>query len=295
MALFFPFIRALLRLVSLLPFPLLYLFSDFIKFFLQYILRYRRSVILENLYHSFPEKNPKEIQRLLSSYYRHLADITLETIKLRSISPETLTDRVKFTGMEHLDQAFDHHQGVIIALAHFGCWEWIGQAIGLVSRHTGYGIIKPLSSQHFNNYMESIRNRFTSGSTIPFLQTYRTLVRHKKEGHSAFYLVAADQTPQANEISYWTNFLHQDTPFYLGIEKMAVSLDLSVVYLEFHRVARGRYACSISPLSNDPKSTANFEIVEKYIRLLENSIINDPSNWLWSHRRWKNKRTVPQG
>ena len=295
MAVLFPFIKAVLRMVSLLPFPLLYIFSDVVRFFLQYVIRYRRSVILENLIKSFPDKNPEEILKLMSSYYRHLADITLETIKLRSISPATLTDRVKFTGLEHLDNAFDHHQGVIVALAHFGCWEWIGQAIGLVSHHTGYGIIKPLSNEYFNNYMESIRNRFTAGSTIPFLQTYRTLVRHRKEGHNAFYLVAADQTPHVNEISYWTNFLHQDTPFYLGIEKMAVSLDLSVVYLEFHRVGRGRYLCKFSPLTNDPKSTASSEIVETYIRMLEKSIISDPSNWLWSHRRWKNKRIEPLG
>lgn len=231
--------------------------------------------------------------KLMSGYYRHLADITLETIKLRSISPATLTKRVKFTGLEHLDRAFEYRQGVIVALAHFGCWEWIGQAIGLVANHTGYGITKPLSNTYFNNYMESIRNRFTDGSTIPFLQTYRTLVRHRKEGHSAFYLIAADQTPHVNEINYWSNFMNQDTPFYLGIEKMAVSLDLSVVFLEFHRVGRGRYSCKFSPLTNEPKNTASLEIMEKYIRMLEEAIRNDPANWLWSHRRWKYKRSSP--
>lgn len=295
MAAIFPLIKALLRIVSLLPFPLLYLFSDVVRFFLQYIVRYRRSVILENLKNSFPEKSQREIRKIMCNFYRNLADITLETIKLRSISPAHLRQRVIFDKLEILNHAFQHHDNVIIALAHRGCWEWIGQALGLVSPITGYGITKPLSNKYFNDYMEFVRNRFNPGSTINFLYTYRTLLRHKKEGHVAFYLIAADQTPHVDEINYWSNFLNQDTPFYLGIEKMAVSLDLPVVFLDIHRVARGRYSVDFQIITYDPKTTSSLEIMEKYIRLLEDSIISDPSNWLWSHKRWKNKRSVPQG
>ena len=293
MALLFALFKTFLRAVSLVPFPILYVHSDVVRFFLQYIFRYRRSVILENLKNSFPEKNKKEIRKIMCSYYRNLADITLETIKLRSISPVHLKQRVNFNKIEILNHAFQHHDNVIIALAHRGCWEWIGQALGLVSPLTGYGITKPLSNKYFNDYMEFVRNRFNEGSTIPFRQTYRTLVHHKQEGHVAFYLIAADQTPHLDEINYWSNFLNQDTPFYLGIEKMAVSLDLPVVFLDIHRVGRGRYSVDFQIITYDPKKTTTLEIMEKYIRLLEDAIRSDPSNWLWSHKRWKYKRIVP--
>lgn len=295
MAVIFPFVKAFLRTVSLLPFPMLYVFSDVLRFFLQYVFRYRRSVILDNLQNSFPEKNQKEIRKIMNTYYRNLADITLETIKLRSISPGHLRQHVIFDRLEILNHAFQHHDNVIIALAHRGCWEWIGQALGVVSPLTGYGITKPLSNKYFNDYMESLRNRFNPGSTIPFRQTYRTLVRHKQEGHVAFYLIAADQTPHVDEINYWSNFLNQDTPFYLGIEKMAVSLDVPVVFLDIHRTGRGRYMVDFQNITYEPKKTAGFWIMEKYIRLLEDTIRNDPANWLWSHRRWKYKRSLPPG
>jgi Kdo2-lipid IVA lauroyltransferase/acyltransferase len=293
MAVVFVLFKALLRIVSLLPFPLLYIFSDFVRFLLQYIIRYRRSVILGNLRNSFPEKDPNEIRKIMNRYYRNLADIIAETIKLRSISAAQLRERVVFDKIEILNHAFQYHDNVIIALAHRGCWEWIGQALGLVSPLTGYGITKPLSNKYFNDYMEFIRNRFNPGSTINFLYTYRTLLRHKKEGHVAFYLIAADQTPHIDEINYWSNFLNQDTPFYLGIEKMAVSLDVPVVFLDIHRVGRGRYKVDFQNITYEPKKTASLEIMEKYIRLLEDSIRSDPSNWLWSHKRWKYKRKMP--
>jgi KDO2-lipid IV(A) lauroyltransferase len=292
MAVIFFISKAFFRIVSLLPFPLLYLFSDVVRFFLQYIIRYRRSVILENLRNSFPEKSQAEIRKIMSSFYRNLADITLETIKLRSISRTELRQRVNITKIEILNHAFQHHDNVIIALAHRGCWEWIGQAMGVVSPLTGYGITKPLSNKYFNDYMEFIRNRFNQGSTINFLNVYRTLFRHKKEGHVAFYLIAADQTPHVDEINYWSKFLNQDTPFYLGIEKMAVSLDVPVVFLDIHRVGRGRYNVDFQNITYEPKKTSSLEIMEKYIRLLEDAIRSDPSNWLWSHKRWKYKREV---
>jgi len=175
----------------------------------------------------------------MGKYYRNLADITLEVIKLRSISPETLRKRVDFMGFEHLNKAFDHHKGVIIAIGHCGNWEWVGQALGLNFPVKGYGIIKPLNNEHFNRYLESLRNRFNPKSTISF--------------------------------------------------------DFSVVFLDIHRIRRGRYSGEFYMVSNDSKNTTGFEIMEKYIRMLENSINQDTDNWLWSHRRWKNKRSLTEG
>lgn len=294
MTFLFALFKALTRIVSRLPFPLLYLLSDFVRFFLQYIIRYRRSVILENLQNSFPEKNHAEIRKIMGRYYRNLADITMEIIKLRSISPETLKKRIDFIGFEHLNQAFDHRRSVIIAIGHCGNWEWIAQALGLVSPVKGYGIIKPLNNEYFNKYLESLRNRLNNKYTISFRHTYRTLICHKQEGIISFNILAADQTPHLDEINYWSNFLKQDTPFYLGIEKMAISLDFSVVFLNIHRNGRGRYTGEFHLITHDPKNTAGFEIMEKYIRMLEDSIFRDPDNWLWSHRRWKYKRSVPE-
>ena len=231
----------------------------------------------------------------MGKYYRNLADITLEVIKLRSISPEILKKRIDFMGFEHLNDALVGGRSVIVAIGHCGNWEWIAQELGLVSQVKGYGIIKPLNNEYFNKYMESLRNRLNPKFTISFRHTFRTLIRHKQHGITSFNILAADQTPHYDEINYWSNFLNQDTPFYLGIEKMAISLDFSVVFLDIHRTERGRYTGEFHLLTNDPRNTAEFEIMEKYIRMLESSINRDPDNWLWSHRRWKNKRSVPEG
>lgn len=63
-----------LYLISLLPFHLIFVFSDFLNFSLQHVLKYRRKVIFDNLHHAFPEKTEKEIKSIARKFYRHLTD-----------------------------------------------------------------------------------------------------------------------------------------------------------------------------------------------------------------------------
>lgn len=283
--------RAFAWIVSRLPFPLLYSFSALVRIFLQYIIKYRRPIILKNLHNSFPEKSPEEIRKIVGNYYRNLADITLEVIKLESIRPEELKDRFKFNGFEHLNDAFDNGRSVILAIGHCGNWEWMGAALGLLSPVRGFGVVKPLADKNFHKYLESLRHRFNADGTIPFQHTYRALIRNRKE-MITINGIAADQTPTRAEINYWSRFLNQDTPFYMGVEKLARSLDFSVVFMDIYRTGRGKYLGDIQLITHDPKSTSDQEITEAYIRMLETSIRRRPDNWLWSHRRWKFERTT---
>jgi KDO2-lipid IV(A) lauroyltransferase len=279
-------------MVSRLPFPLLYSFSALVRFLLQYVIRYRRHVILKNLSQSFPEKSNTEIRKIMDRYYRNLADIILEVIKLQGISPEVLKRRFSFNGFEHLSSAFDSGRSVIVAIGHCGNWEWMGTAMGLLAPVKGFAIIKPLADKNFHQYLESLRHRLNPDSTIPFHHTYRTLLSNKK-AMVTFNVFAADQTPTHAEINYWSIFMNQDTPFYIGVEKLARSLDFSVVFIDIRRTGRGMYNGNIQLITNDPKNTADLEITEKYIRMLEDSIRSQPDNWLWSHRRWKFSRSSP--
>jgi KDO2-lipid IV(A) lauroyltransferase len=289
MAIFYAFFRMFTFVVSRLPFPVLYFFSDILKFLLQYILRYRKDLTRKNLSRAFPDKTASEIGKIMSSYYRNLADLILEVIKLENVSREALKKRFVFIGSEILTRAFDNEKSVIIAIGHCGNWEWMGTTLGMVNPVKGYAIIKPLSVKSFHDYLEFLRHRFNPDSTIDFQHTFRNLVRNKKT-MVTFNVFAADQTPTKSDINYWSSFFNQDTPFYTGVEKLARSLDLTVVFMDIYRTHRGHYTGEIQLITDDPKNTSEFEITEKYIHMLEQSIAKRPDNWLWSHRRWKFER-----
>ena len=104
-------------------------------------------------------------------------------------------------------------------------------------------------------------------------------------------MIAGDQTPTDTEINYWTPFLNQETPVFLGTEKISKIMDLPVIFFDNQRVKRGFYEVELKLITDKPKETAEYEITEAHVRLLESTINNHPDNWLWSHRRWKHKRS----
>ncbi len=292
MAFLFILFRSFTFIVSRIPFPVIYFLADLLRFILKYLVRYRRAVILKNLSASFPEKSPSEIRRIMDRYYRNLADIILEVIKLETIGRESLKKRFSFTGLEILQKAFDRNQSVIVTIGHCGNWEWMGTVLGQLLPVKGFAIVKPLSEKYFNRYVESLRHRINPGSTIPFQHTYRVLVRNRKD-FTSFNVFAADQTPTRSDINYWSHFLNQDTPFFTGVEKIARSLGFAVVFIDITRTGRGRYHGDIQLITRNPDETGELEITNTYIRMLETAIRKQPDNWLWSHRRWKFSRTGP--
>ena len=97
----------------------------------------------------------------------------------------------------------------------------------------------------------------------------------------------ADQAPFWDNIYHWTDFLHHETPWFTGAERIMQKLDMDVYYLDVRRVKRGYYVAEYKRITTEPKTWEQFKLTDEYSRLLENTIRRAPSYWLWSHRRWK--------
>ncbi|MBP6977225.1 MAG: lysophospholipid acyltransferase family protein [Bacteroidales bacterium] len=281
--------RIIARLISYLPFPLLYALSDILYLKLYYVIRYRKRVVYTNLRNSFPEKSDQEIRKIARNFYRHLADVILEIIKLRSMSGDQLVSRLHFNNLSVINDLHASGQSILVGIGHIGNWEWM--PIGLQRFHPvkGFAVYKPLSDKFFDRYYHKIRSRLLVHSNIiPFKQIFRVLLKCRNE--MTFTVLASDQTPHRDEINYWTQFLNQETAFFLGLEKMAISLNMAVVFMDAQRIRRGHYEVNVTKITDAPGENEPFEITERYVHLLEETIRKNPYNWLWSHRRWKYKR-----
>lgn len=289
MAIVYYSFRVISWCISRLPFPALYCLSGFLCFILRDVIRYRRKVVYNNLRNSFPEKSESEIRKTVRKFYQNLADVILETIKQENLSLGQYEKRFIFSNTEVYEKIISQGKSVIVGIGHCGNWEWMGNALGLSVPVKGYAVVKPLSDKRFDKYITRLRSKTRNGGVISFKEVYRTLVRLKNQRTMTVF--AADQTPTRGEINYWTEFLNQDTPFFLGIEKIAKSLDSGVLFLDLQRTGRGYYEGNFQLITDDPRNTKEFEITEKYVYLLQKAIRRHPDNWLWSHRRWKHKRT----
>jgi len=281
-------LKGVLVLVSFMPFPLLYAFSSFLSFMLLYVLGYRKKVVTQNLKNAFPDLNNNEILKIRKKYYRNLSDFMLETIKLNAITKKQLANRMEVEGLDILYKYHEEGKSVFAVLGHCPNWEWMGVQVAYLSKFKVYGVVKPLSDPYFNKFFFAIRERFSPNSLLPFKMTLRTVVLNQK--NPSTYLIAVDQTPTKSEIEYWTKFMNQDTPVFLGPEKMSIRFNYPVVFVRMERKKRGYYKATFEELVSNPAATKEFDITEAHVGRLDKHIRKYPDNWLWSHRRWKHRK-----
>lgn len=286
----FYFALPFIYLISLLPFPLLYLFSDLIFILLYYIVRYRRDIVAENLQKSFPEKSKKELLELEREFYRHFSDLILEIIKTLTISRSVMLKRCRMdeNSIQMMKKYNDEKISCILVLGHLGNWEWASNTFSATCGQALYGLYHPLENKYFNNLINRMRTRFGT-SLIEMKNTFRDMVQLKSKITATAFI--ADQTPPP-ESAYWTTFLNQETPVFQGTEKIARKLNYPVIYMNVNKLKRGYYEISAETLCENPSTTSDGEISELYTKKLEKEIIKNPQFWLWSHRRWKHKRSL---
>jgi len=238
-----------------------------------------------NLKNAFPAKTEKEIKAISKQFFKDLADLAVETIKVLKITPEELQKRIYFADSETLRKYFAQTESTVMLTAHFGNWEWAGQLFGLQTKNRPVQVVYlAIKSNYFNNIMKKIRTRF-GNSVVKMEYSFKQVLLREKEGIVTCFL--ADQTPQRHQAGLWTMFMNQMTPFFTGPEKIATRLNLNVYYASICKEKRGYYRIDFTLITDKPTEEPENYIMEQYARLLEKSIIAQPSTWLWSHRRWK--------
>ena len=274
--------------LSVHPYWLLYLKSDFYYLMTYYVMRYRRKVVRQNLLRSFPDKSHKEIKAIEKQFYRNLCDLFVEAPKMMRVGPNGYKNRIVVANTELVQQLYEQKKNVFYAIPHSGNWEWFGKMIPDFTPHNGLAIYKRVKNEVFEQLMLYMRTKNCPIEMIESNSVLRRLMqlRDKQNG----VLMMADQTSHGLEQDFWTEFLHQDTCWFTGIERIAKKLDYAVVFVNMVRTGRGRYEVSFELVVDDPKATADGEIMEKYVRCVERFIEANPDNWLWSHRRWKHQR-----
>lgn len=275
-----------LRLVSHLPFFLFYLIVDLVVFILSRVLQYRKAIIIENLKKSFPEKSPTEITRLKNEFYINFCDTFLETLKILSISKAELNNRVKFKNIDLINQYLKNGKGVIAMMGHNANWELAAVALKLHVVHEVDCIYKPVTSNFFDKYMIAVRSHF--GNNLLTMQEAPKQIISKKE-EARLIITVADQTPMKHQITYWGEFLNQKTSFYTGSARMAYLTNYAVVFMKVVRKKRGFYEVEFELIKEKVEHKNDLSVIDIFRKKLDQQIHEYPSEWLWSHRRWKHQ------
>ena len=159
--------------------------------------------------------------------------------------------------------------------------------------YKGFGIYKKLANPYFDKLVKRIRSKFKA-ELITTKQTIPTIVENHKNNVLGIYGFASDQSPKANAAYHWAPFMGHIVPVHIGAEMLAKRFDMNVIFLKVKKVKRGYYEASFEILSEDAKSVPNYEITDKFLKLVEEQIYEAPEFYLWTHKRWKHKKEKTQ-
>jgi Kdo2-lipid IVA lauroyltransferase/acyltransferase len=276
--------RILLTLISKLSFAALYGVSTVFYVLNRYVIRYRYDVVRTNLRNAFPEHSESEINTLTEQVFRNLTDLLVEVIKGIGITREELDRRMIVTRSSPVQELIDEGKPLIYLTAHHCNWEWLSLYSTLHLPAPQITVYQPFHNQRFDDFMREARTRF-GGGVVPSTELARHLRRIRKSVKTLALIV--DQSPSRNERKYWTEFLNQDTAFIDGLDNVAYLTGMAVVFVRTKRRKRGIYDAWFEVLAEPPYEKGSHTIIARYARELEKTIQDDPSAWLWTHRRWK--------
>lgn len=282
--------KLLIRAFASLPLRMLYGVSDFAAFLLNHVAGYRRKVIASNLRLAFPDASEKRLRHWRNSFYRHFCDVFIEAAKLANISDQEVFRRVKFEGLQKVNESLRKGKSVILMLGHFGNWEWVTSAAphflpGVISCE----IYHPLSDPVFDKIMLHLRSRFHT-ENIPMAHTMRRLLQINSEGRQFVCGFISDQRPFSDRPKHWTTFMGVDTAYINGGEVIGRKIGADFFYVEMMPLKRGHYRLSFKKLEGHDDGAEN-PLTREYLLELEKSIRKNPPAWLWSHKRWSQHRT----
>lgn len=280
-------ILLLVKILSHIPFRILYVLSDLLFFPFYFIIRYRRRIVRKNLTESFPNKNIDEIIQIEKRFYHFFIDIVFESCKLISITPEEMKKRMRFTNIKMVNDMLMKGKSVSVFLGHYGNWEWISSiGLWLYKDAIAVQIYHKLRDTSMDKIMKRLRERM-GNIGVDMYKTVRFIAEDTTDNKPYIIGFIADQSPKRREVKYFLQFLNHQVPVLTGTEKVTKHFGYNAVFLSMKRVKRGYYECEFISLHDDPESLPDFELTNLYFQRLEHEIQQHPEFYLWTHNRFK--------
>ena len=279
------------RAAASLPLRALYGLASVLGWLTFRFFPHREHVVRENLGRAFPELGEPQLREVIRRYYYGYAQMLVEIVKSVSMPAAQMRQRVRIVNLEAARALLDQGQSVLLIAAHQCNWEWMLLALSLELGYPLDAAYKPLVDNWAEREMKKLRTRFGS-RLVPAKDLLADIIKRRDVVRAV--AMVADQEPTTSEHKYWTRFLGRDTAFYMGPEEIARVTRFPVFFIGMRRVGRGYYEMQLQLMAEAGQVMPAGALTERYARLVEAQIHAAPSDWPWSHKRWKLKKSLYQ-
>jgi len=251
---------------------------------LAYGLGIRRQVTLDNLRHAFPEWPEARRRAIAQGAYVNMALTALEGLSSSLMTAETLEKSVVVEHWERVEQALQGGKGMLLATAHFGCWELLGEL--LVRRGISVNaVVRPLEGALNAKLME--KRQRVGLKLIPgrgaILGSLKALARNE------VVAILVDQVlPESNGV--FVPFFGRPASTSPALSLAALRSGAPVLVAMCARIGETLHLFIEGPFPVESTGDRRGDVrahTQRVTEVLERYIRRFPEQWLWLHRRWK--------
>jgi len=241
-----------------------------------------KKIIYSNLTNAFPNLNEFEKKKITKTMWCNYGKILAEYVFIKNFREIKLEQNIIVKGQEILDKIKINKKPVIFISGHFNNFELMAMHIDKSGIDLA-AIYRPLNNKYLNTIMEKIRRNYICNKQVKKgIAGTKLLLKYFRNGTSIALMI--DQRVSQGLRSNFFN-------------KKASTTTIPAQFIK-------KFKCDVIPIYIERKNNINFKItINKPIKfsdsssvevitndlnkVLEEMILKNPEQWIWTHDRWK--------
>jgi KDO2-lipid IV(A) lauroyltransferase len=144
-------------------------------------------------------------------------------------------------------------------------------------------IYRPLNNFFLNPFMEYLRKKYVCKNQIKKgINGVREAIDYIKRKHSIALMI--DQRVSEGEM---INFFDKAALTTTLPAQLALKYDLEIIPVFIERTKYKRFKIEFKNEINGKNFKNKIELTKELNKILENMIVRNPNEWIWTHDRWK--------
>ncbi len=284
-------VRTVVAFAQMLSIEQSYALARFLGWVIYKVDSRHRKVGIDNLAQAFGDQYTEtERDQIVRGVYRHFCMMLMEILHTpRKLRLENWRRSVELVNLAPLmDHLMSGNRPLIVLTGHYGNWELAGYLFGMFGFPT-VSVARTLDNPYLERYLRAFRER-TGQSLIPKTGGFDQMVEVLQKNRALTFL--ADQ--DAGQRGLFVDFFGQPASTHKAIALLAIEHKAPVAVGVARRIGPGfRYEIRCEDVI-DPGDLAGTAddvriLTQRFTSALERLIRQDPTQYLWLHRRWKHQ------
>ena len=246
-----------------------------------------KNIIKQNIKNGLGEVDKKRETEIINGMWSNIGRTFAEYVFLKDFKfNKTNFDHIKINGTNYLNEIKNNNEPAIFYSGHFANFELMTMELDKFGIKCA-AIYRPLNNFFLNPLMEYLRMKYVCSNQIPKGRIgMREIISKVKDGYS-IALMVDQRVSEGPRTLFFNKPAHTTTiPAQLALKYNCKLVPISLERKEganFEMTIHEPY--KIEKTGNDEEDTKNITL--KINQILEKMIVENPTQWIWSHNRWK--------